>query len=259
MNTNMQQLIKNYVLEYKVHRRSETSWREPIVGFADPRDPMFLELKNIVGAHHALPTDIIHNAKSVIAFFLPFSEEIVESNLSGAQSSRAWDIANIETNALIEDLNKFLYEKIVNNGFSASLLPATYNYDKEKLTSDWSHRSVGYICGIGTFGIHNMLITKSGCCGRFGSIVTDMEFISTPRTGVENCLYKYNSSCKKCLDRCVNNAFQLDSQGKVYFDRYKCNKQIYERVIPKYDIGLGDTCGKCMVGLPCSQTSPKMP
>jgi len=172
-------LIVEYVKNYKDLKHTRTSWGDPIIGFADANDELFIKLKEIISPIHTLPSDLVPNAKSVIAFFIPFSTDIVESNIDGEESSEEWDYAYIETNNLIGDLNKFLYEKITEKGYKASLLPATYNYDEERLISDWSHRSVAYIAGIGKFGINNMLITKMGCCGRVGSVVTDIELMPT--------------------------------------------------------------------------------
>lgn len=256
MNKEIIDLITEYVKSYKALKNTETDWGVPIIGFADAKDELFTKLKEIISPTHALPSDIVPNAKSVITFFLPFSKNIVESNVYGEESSREWDYSYIETNNLICDLNKFLYDKITERGYNASLLPATYNYDNEKLISDWSHRSVAYISGIGKFGIHNMLITKSGCCGRVGSVVTDIVLTPTIRTDEEYCLYKYNGTCKKCINKCVNNAFRIHD-SKVYFDRKKCNEQIYDKIVPEYPIGLGDTCGKCMCGIPCSFEIPR--
>ncbi|SHJ38541.1 epoxyqueuosine reductase [Lutispora thermophila] len=256
MNKEIIDLINEYVKNYKDLKHTETDWRDPVIGFADANDILFYKLKEIISPNHAIPSDIIPNAKSVITFFLPFSKNIVESNVFGEESSREWDYSYIETNNLISDLNKFLYDKLTARGYNASLLPATYNYDKEKLISDWSHRSVAYISGIGKFGINNMLITKSGCCGRVGSVITDIELTPTIRTDEEYCLYKYNGTCKKCIEKCVNNAFVIQN-GKVLYDRKKCNEQIYDKIVPKYPIGLGDTCGKCMCDLPCSYEIPR--
>ena len=58
---------------------------------------MLLELKDIISPSHAIPTDFINDAKSIIVFFLPFHEEIIKSNIGNIESSRAWDIVNIET------------------------------------------------------------------------------------------------------------------------------------------------------------------
>ncbi|WP_195269518.1 epoxyqueuosine reductase [Eubacterium sp. 1001713B170207_170306_E7] len=251
MNEKIIRLITEYTKAYPGVRHTETAWREPVIGFADADDPLFAELKNIIGPNHALPSDIVPGAKSVIVFFLPFAKDIVKSNIPEEESSRAWDYAYIETNQLINDLSQYLFDAITGMGYQASLLPPTYNYDAEKLVSDWSHRSVAYIAGIGKFGINNMFITENGCCGRLGSVITDLALTPAARPEEEYCLYKKDGSCKKCLERCVNHAFGLDN-GRVSFDRYKCNEQIYEKIIPEYPIGLGDTCGKCMCGVPCS-------
>lgn len=181
MNDKVALLIKDYVENYKELKGTETDWREPIIGFASAENPMFLELKDLISPSHALPFDFIKDAKSIIVFFLPFQEEIVKSNIGNIESSREWDIANIETNNLIVDINKCLYEKITEMGYTSTVLPPTYNYDEEELISDWSHRHVGYIAGIGTFGINNMLITEKGCCGRMGSIITNITLAPTER------------------------------------------------------------------------------
>ncbi|MDP4127775.1 MAG: epoxyqueuosine reductase, partial [Bacillota bacterium] len=171
MNREIAELITEYVKNYKELKHCETDWRDPIIGFADAKDELFPKLKEIIGPSHALPSDLVPNAKSVITFFIPYSKEIVESNIAEEESSRMWDISYIETNNLIDDLTKYLYEKITAKGFKSSLIPPTYNYDEVKLISDWSHRSVAYISGIGKFGLNNMFITESGCCGRLGSVV----------------------------------------------------------------------------------------
>jgi epoxyqueuosine reductase QueG len=255
MNNKIIEHIRSYVKNYKKDKETESDWREPVIGFANADAPMFLNLKKLISPSHALPTDFINDAKSVIVFFLPFHEEIIKSNVGNIESSRAWDIANIETNNLIMDINKYLNDKITEMGYSSTVLPPTYNYDEEKLISDWSHRHVGYIAGIGTFGINNMFITEEGCCGRMGSVVTNMILTPTQRKEQENCLYKYNGSCKKCVGNCVVNAITTE-KGYPFVDKKRCNNQIYNDNIPEYSIGLGDACGKCMCNVPCSSKNP---
>lgn len=247
--------IVDFINEYGKEHDIETRWREPVIGVADANDPLYEELKMMISPTHSLPSDIIPGAKSVIAFFVPFSEEIITSNIPDEESSREWDYACIETNHMLTDLSKYLYEKITAMGYQASNLPPTHNFDRKKLISDWSHRSSAYIAGIGKFGIHNMLITEQGCCGRLGSVITDMELEPTVRLDVEYCLYKTRGICAKCIERCVNDAFVISS-GEVDYDRFKCNEQVYEKISPQYPIGMGDTCGKCMCGTPCSYVNP---
>lgn len=247
--------IYDYVSNYVKTHDIETRWREPVIGVADAEDPLYKELKKIISPTHALPSDIVPGARSVIVFFVPFAKEIAVSNIPEEESSREWDYAYIETNQMLRDLTGYLYEKITEMGYHASNLPPTYNYDQEKLISDWSHRSSAYIAGIVTFGINNMLITEKGCCGRIASVITDWVIPPDSRPEEEYCLYKAKGICGKCISRCVNNAFSI-KDGEVIYDRYKCNEQIYEKIIPQWPIGPGDTCGKCMCGIPCSFVKP---
>lgn len=247
--------IIEFVSNYSKTHEIETEWRKPLIGVADAKDPMYLDVKKYIGPNHAMPEDLVAGAKSVIVYFIPFGKSVIESNIPDEESSREWDYAYIETNNMLKDLSQYLYEYITELGFHATNLPPTYNYDPVKLISDWSHRSSAIIAGLGKFGINNMLITDSGCCGRLGSVVTDMKLPADERTEGEYCLYKRNGSCGKCMTRCPNHAFSI-SEGQVVYDRYKCNEQIYEKIIPQWPIGPGDTCGKCMCGIPCSFTNP---
>ena len=255
MKIDIYKWIKDYVGEYHKIKDVESRWREPVIGVADPNNPKFKELKSLIPTTHFMPEDLLENPRSVIVFFLPFSEDIVKSNIKGIESSRGWDIANIETNNLILDINHYLHNKFKALGFKSTIMPATYNYDEKNLTSDWSHRHVGEIAGVGKFGINNILITERGCCGRMGSVITDAELIISDRDEFEYCLYKHNGSCVKCAKSCVVDAIGFES-GKAVVDRERCNNQIYNDAIPEYEIGIGDACGKCMVGLPCSYINP---
>lgn len=247
--------IKEFIEDYPNSHNVETKWREPVIGIANAEDPLYLELKTIISPTHALPQEIVPGAKSVIVYFVPFAESIIESNILEEESSREWDYAYIETNNMLADLSDYLFNKITSLGYKASNIPPTYNYDSIKLISDWSHRSSAYIAGIGKFGINNMLITEQGCCGRIGSVITDWELEPSVREEEEYCLYKLKGICGKCIERCVNNSFRILGD-EVVFDRYKCNEQIYYKIIPHWPIGDGDACGKCMVDVPCSYSNP---
>lgn len=256
---NDQSRIYNWVAEFiedypKTHDII-TRWKKPIVGIADANDPLYEELKTIVGPTHALPSDLVPGAKSVIVAFVPFVENIPESNIPGDEVSSDWDYSYVETNDMLNALSQHMYEKITAEGHQASNLPATYNFDPVKLRSDWSHRSSAYIAGVGTFGINNMMITEQGCCGRVCSIITDWELEPTPRPEEEFCLFKRDGSCGKCIQRCPIGAYTIE-EGKVIFNRFKCSDQIYEHSVHLWEHGQGHTCGKCLVGLPCSFANP---
>jgi epoxyqueuosine reductase QueG len=248
----MEKLIIDYVSEYMKNPEIKTTWKKPIVAFASANDPMFHKLKEVANPNHLMPDDILPGAKSVITYFLPFDESIPISNMKGKNSSLEWARAYVETNKMIGKLNDFLIDSIKDMGYKAAKLDPKLNMDYENLISVWSNRHVAYIAGLGTFGLNNMLITKNGCCGRLGNVVTDLELIPTKRPGHEYCLFKFNGSCAYCATKCVNDALHRDK-----FDRYKCYEMCLEN--DKLHSELNEeaqVCGKCLTVVPCSFNIP---
>jgi epoxyqueuosine reductase QueG len=243
--------IKNFVKEYQNKENIKTEWREPLIKFADAEDDLFYKLKTVVSKSHVLPKDILDGAQTVIAFFIPFEREIVDSNIKGELSSKKWALAYVETNQLISELNNHLKNILENEGHKSSIIPATHNFDEKSLKSNWSHRHAAYIAGLGSFGINNMLITEKGCAGRIGTIISDIEVIASPRKAKEYCLNKAGYKCRKCVDRCVNNSLKIDS-----FDRFKCYELLLKNDNYHTNLPLTDVCGKCCVDLPCSLKIP---
>jgi epoxyqueuosine reductase QueG len=228
-----------------------SAWKTPIVGFADAQDPLFGQLKKAVRPSHDLPGDLLPGARTVIAYFLPFDPAIPRSNHRGAFSSEDWAVAYIETNRLIATINEQLNHLLETEGFRGTRLPATHNFDEEQLMSDWSHKHVAYIAGIGSFGHHHMLITDKGCCGRLGSVVTDAVITPTPRQDRERCLFKYDGSCLKCENRCP-----VDALREKSFRRHACYDRLLENARLHKRHGLADVCGKCAAIVPCSFCDP---
>jgi epoxyqueuosine reductase QueG len=243
--------IATVVEEASEHNETATAWLRPLVGFADAGDPLFGQLKTAVRPSHSLPGDLLAGARTVIAYFLPFDHAIARANHRGGFSSETWAVAYIETNRLIAEINERLHEILEAAGYRGTRLPATHNFDEATLMSDWSHKHVAYIAGLGSFGHHHMLITDKGCCGRLGSIVTDALIAPTARQDRVRCLYEYNGSCRKCEARCP--AAALASQP---FLRHACYDRLLENARLHEHIGLADVCGKCAAIVPCSFSDP---
>lgn len=188
----MENLIENLIIEfvknYAKEQNTKTKWLTPIVGFADSNDPEFLELKEIISEKHLTPKEVLSESKSVICYFLPFSKEINLGNVKPGLASETWAISYVETNKMIEKLNDYLSEKLGEMNYICSKIPPTHNFDKEKLISNWSHRHVAKIAGLGTFGLNNMLITEKGCNGRFGSLITSAKLKPSEKPNYEYCL-----------------------------------------------------------------------
>ncbi|MFZ5946310.1 MAG: epoxyqueuosine reductase [Bacillota bacterium] len=242
--------IKNFIKEYGKNENVETQWGEPLVAYAYAQDQLFDQLKELVSSTHALPGELVSGAKTVITYFIPFEKQVTLSN-GGSQVSREWALAYVETNMLIIKLNEYMHAFLNSQGFNSAILPPTHNFNTENLLSDWSHKHVAYISGLGKFGLHQMLITEKGTCGRLGSIVTDLQIEPTSRDDKEYCLYKYNNTCKRCVEKCITGALQ-----ELSFDRHKCYDYLLEVADQYVQIGLADVCGKCVHNVPCSFIRP---
>ncbi len=106
-----------------------------------------------------------------------------------------------------------------------------------------------------------MLITKVGCCGRYNTIVTNLDVKADSPLKEELCLYKKNGSCGICVKHCPSGALTLDG-----YDRHKCyivlrkNGELYTEFGSSYTDESGDdpnsvgseVCGKCVVNTPCT-------
>lgn len=250
MNHSIAQWIAAFMADYPEQQRSHR-WQEPLTSFARTSDSLFPKLKEWVQPSHQMPADLLPDASSVIAYFIPFHPSIPTSNQTGRLASREWGITYIQTNQLIADLNAFLADRLAQAGFEAVYASATHNFDEETLMSCWSHRHVAYIAGLGHFGLNNMLITEKGCCGRIGTLVTNAPLTPTPRRETPACLHRFNGSCGLCVGRCVNGSLTPHD-----YDRHHCYDMLLENADALSEIGLADVCGKCTVGLPCSGTNP---
>ncbi|MFX1310324.1 MAG: epoxyqueuosine reductase [Promethearchaeota archaeon] len=247
----IENLFKDFIYSYKKSSNSKTQWEDPIIEYAKADDPGFIQLKKIVNENHKLPNQLLHHAKTVISYFIPFNQEIVSSNSKGKTASKEWAIAYIETNNLITELNKFLAKELKKENFDSVKIPVTHNFDENELISYWSHKHAAYIAGLGKFGLHKMIITEKGCCGRLGSLITSAKIEAIKSIDKEYCLYFHDGSCKKCVDKCVYNILNVDS-----FDRHKCYKVCLANGRRFSHLGLSDVCGKCACGVPCSIKNP---
>ena len=132
-----------------------------------PADGRFLRLKEITVQDHALPHDLLPDAKTVVVWFIPFTHDLKMENSGGERPSISWGRAYVSTNEMIKHISTGMKELIKDNGGKAALTPATHNFDKDRLVSLWSHKHLGHIVGLGRYGTNCQFITPSGCGGRY--------------------------------------------------------------------------------------------
>ena len=185
---------------------------------------------------------------SVVSFFLPFAPWVVEANARDReQVAREWAVAYVETNELIGQISAQLIEALAEHGIQAAAEPATHNFDRETLVSRWAHKSVAVIAGLGSFGLHQMVITDAGCAGRFGSLVLDAELPASQLQVRERCAFYHDGSCLECAMRCPVSAIDPDEP----LDKQSCWQRCLSVADEYRQVGLAQVCGKCTIG-PCS-------
>jgi epoxyqueuosine reductase QueG len=230
-----------------------TNYRQPLVGFVAADEPDFSRLGRLIGGEHLTPADLLPGARSVVSFFLPFSKDTAIANTKEPERvAREWGLAYAETNALIGVVTGRLIEVLKKAGIQAAAEPATGNYDETTLRSNWSHKSIAVLAGLGSIGLHQMVITDSGCAGRFGSLVLDAELPIKKPPPKERCEYYDTGTCLECVLRCPVQALNEHAP----FDRLACWRQCRKNGTDFIDLRADVyVCGKCAVFGPCALES----
>lgn len=234
----------------------------PIFGFCDASDEVFAILKEpeVIGRHFRYPSEWLSSSKTVISFFLPFTEEVKASNrIEKIWPSREWMVGRIEGQRLIRSLSHYLERSLVNAGFKTvvpsmdkkffSITTPIEELQEEPLafTSNWSERHIAYLAGLGTFGLSKGLITKKGTAGRFGSLVTELYL--EPNERPYEIYNSYCTKCGACVKQCPVKAISLEKRK----DHRRCSiflDKTAEKFKPRYG------CGKCQVNVPCESGIP---
>lgn len=249
-------LVEDYVATYSQKTGEPNLWRKPLLATAIA-DDRFDVLPIIATSDHILPRELLPAAKSVIVIFVPFVKELALENHKGDTPCRNWGLAYEATNRLLSHVCELIQHTLRKEEFAAESTPPTHNFDHVRLVSRWSHKHMGYLAGLGRFGVNAQFITPSGCAGRLGSLVTDAELGDSPLvTDSELCLYKNGHKCLVCVKRCpVGAVSESGIDRKRCWERLKSNLNHTDALA-----GLESTtyvCGKCQVFVPCSMSIPR--
>jgi epoxyqueuosine reductase len=244
--------IQNTIKQEVNNFTGKTRYRLPLVRWTRADDPRFVELHKHVHPDLLLPEDMLSGAKSVVAFFLPFDTSIPEANAKEPSAvSLEWARAYVETNTLLKHITDTLIQALREMNIQAQADPPTHNFNPVTLRSSWSHKSAAVIAGLGSFGLHQMVITDAGCAGRFSSLVMDAALPELKQDNKIRCLYFANKSCNICAQRCPVGALQVNNP----LDKQRCYQQCLKNGEGYKHIGVADVCGKCATG-PCSIRNP---
>lgn len=240
----MEKEIERIIEEKIAGLKREDLLRRPFVAFSSAHDPAYRDLKTIIGEWHLTPIEILPDAQSVISYFVPFTKPVTRQPKKFDTSAPLWAEAYLAINSYFDTINDTLVDFLRENGYSASPIPATHNFDPETIRCNWSHRSAAAIAGIGSFGANRMLITGKGSSGRFCTVITSAKLAAQTDKASQRCLYLINGTCGKCFEICPVGALAPDG-----FDKFSCQAvTIGNKEAHKGDgiRGRADVCGKCI-------------
>ncbi len=227
----------------------ERIFAAPLMGVAAAEDLLFTTLKEpgVVGKHHLLPREWLGEARSVLSYFLPFTEKVRKANREAGFPALEWVYGRIEGERFNVALREHLVEVLAQAGIKAlcPVLDSRFNVVENR--SNWSERHVAYIAGLGTFGLSKSLITKIGCAGRYGSLILDIELEPTPRDYED--VYEYCTMCGECIHRCPIEAIKVEGKETSICSAYM-KDTIAPRFFPRYG------CGKCQTAVACEDSLP---
>ena len=226
----------------------------PLFAFGHADDELYESYKSpgIIGGHFLTPAEWLPDAKTIISFFLPYTEQVKTANARDyLWPADEWLNGRYEGQRFLKSLSGHILELLTDAGCK-SLIPdedtrySTRSADT-KFTSNWSERHAAFACGLGTFGLSKGIITEKGICGRFGSIITELDLPKDVRTYSDT--YEYCTMCGACIPHCPAKAISF-AKGKEHLPCSDFLDKVYEKNKPRFG------CGKCQVKVPCESKIP---
>jgi epoxyqueuosine reductase len=267
----------------------ERIFADPLLGVARGDDPIFLKFKEVVHPEHLTPVEMwvktglpdeAHLAERVrvLSIVFPFHSEIREAGKAAKDMPPeiycvARNLANVFKREVVTRTVAFFQEA----GFQATagMLSRAYEIiarDFPRLASTWSERHLAFAAGLGSFSLHEGLITEAGCNVRLASVLTNAPLEITRRRNDDpfaNCLQHATGKCGKCVKRCPGGALSLEGHDKMkcyLFGRVvdkEMNPRVgkflktHRRVIDgKEQITYPVGCALCQFGVPCMDRNP---
>jgi epoxyqueuosine reductase QueG len=237
----------------------------PLLGVAAADDAWFGRFAEpgIVGPQYMEPRAWLPGAQSVVCWFLPFTQEVRESNRAPGLPSEEWASARIDGEAFNNAVREFVTSWLQEHGGKALAPVIDTRFSIVSRVPNWSERHAAIAAGLGTFGLHRALITQKGSAGRLGSVLTTLKLEPTVRPYTrfdEYCPFLSQqqaqlisgekAKCGACIRRCPVGA--ISENGK---NHDICSDYIDNTVQPLFAPRYG--CAKCNIGVPCESGIPR--
>ena len=218
--------------------------RTPLVAFSSAHDPKYAALKTVIGPWHALPTDFLPEAETVISYFIPFTKEVAHGPKNEPEGCPVWSEAYILINRHFHVVNQAVQDYLEAQGYQAAQIRPPKAYDPDNFHAVWSHRSAAVIANLAAFGANNLAITEKGSGGRFCSLITSAKLEERREPPKKQCPYPMNGACGLCIKACPAGALTGGPTNKqACQNELNKNPERLKKLNAKY---IADICGKCL-------------
>lgn len=262
----------------------------PVVGVAKGDDPIFEKFKQFVGPEHMTPLEMWLAAGldgdgmrpdrlRLVSIVFPYVRRIRQASKTAREfPAEIYCVGRNFANAFMTDVLHQTVGFFRQNGFdalAAMLSPAfeiIVKQDPIRIYSKWSERHIAFAAGLGTFSLHEGLITDIGCNIRLASVITDAPLEATARQSdapYANCLFYAGKKCAKCAEKCPAGAITEQGHDKLkcYLYGRRIEKEMNDRVgriLKPHRRVIGGQeqishpvgCAFCQFDVPCMDRNP---
>ncbi len=252
---------------------AERMFDDPLIGFVSGADPIFADLKKVIGPFHMTPFEVMAEEArkelartpsaadiGVIVYALPIARSTREENSAMSSApSRKWAYTRLYGEEFNRGLEGHIADSLREQGYLAVAPELSPSYkilfdENVGATSNWSQRHVAYAAGLGFFGLSDGFITPLGVAHRLGSVVVNVPFLSPEREGLHaDCIFFQSGKCMSCAKRCPAGAISKEGH-----DKEKCRKFVFSQIPyikDNYNLDIYG-CGLCQTRVPCEERSP---
>lgn len=188
------------------------------------------------------PGDILPGAKSVVTFTYRLNNGAVE-NLPGTRNQYMLEFTAV--NQILTQAAHKMARFFEDRGYmSLGIGPEADIGDYARLKGDFSHKHSAVICGLGAFGINNILLTeKAGPRVRLSSVITTASLNYNDAVTESNCI-----ACGECVSSCPSgalNGWEGNYSPKTgwVIDKERCAHYMFVT-------NAGKRCGMCVAVCP---------
>jgi len=214
MNKKVQLFLEDLFSSNELNRLPETYgggriFDTPLIGVSRGDDPIFNRFKEVIAPEHMTPSEMWEksgykggypsSSLRTVSIVFPYVDRIREESKKATEMPvEIYCLGRNYANAFMTDVIEKTISFFQDQGYRAtagvkSTDFQTLSQDKApQFYSPWSERHMAFAAGLGTFSLHEGLITEVGCNIRVASVTTDAPLDVTARKSDDpyaNCLY----------------------------------------------------------------------